>query len=447
MEKVTVDFENCYGIKKMEHSFDFTSTKRTFAIYSPNGVMKTSFSKTFKDISNNKDSQDLIFQNRKTKRIVVDENSTNLQPENIFVIEPYSETYKSEKVSTLLVNAKLKNQYEKIHIEIDNKKEALLKELKPISGIKVNIEETISEIFTRIPNGFFTSITRIEAEVLDESPPTFEGIIYKNIFNEKVENFLNNEDLRSKLQEYITKYYELTDSSTYFKKGVFNHNNASIIAKNLKDNGFFKAKHSISLNSENSRLDISTENELEDVIEQEKQSILNNPELLSAFNEIDKKLNANKELRGFREYLIQNMIILPELINLEGFKEKLWISYFKTKIDLFKSLLEEYKNGKKEIENIIEQAKNENTAWSEVIESFNKRFSVPFKLSIGNQDQVILNAQAPIVKFEFIDKNDSKMVEENDLLSVLSTGEKRALYLLNIIFEVQARKSTSLETL
>jgi len=175
MNKIFVNFENCYGIKKIG-SFDFSS-KRIFAIYSPNGVMKTSFAKTFKDISNDAESQDLIFQTRKTKRSVVDKNGSHIKSENIFVIEPYNETFKSEKVSTLLVNAKLKKQYEKIHSEIDNKKEALLDELKPLSEIKSNIEETISEVFTRIPNGFFTAITRIENEVLDSSLSALENKI------------------------------------------------------------------------------------------------------------------------------------------------------------------------------------------------------------------------------------------------------------------------------
>jgi len=446
MNKLSVNFENCYGIRKLEYTFDF-SQKRIFAIYSPNGVMKTSFAKTFKDICNGNDTHDLIFQERKSKRIVKDESNNDLKDKNIFVIEPYNETYKSGKVSTLLVNAKLKNQYEKIHIEIDNKKEALLKELKPLSGIKANIEEVISEVFTRIPIGFFTAITRIESEVFDDSPPAFEGIVYKRIFTDKVEKLLSSKDIRLKLQEYMNKYDNLIDSSTYFKKGVFNHNNASVIAKNLKENGFFKAKHSVSLNDKGKKFEITSEKELEEVIEKEKQSILNNPELLNTFNEIDKKLNANKELRDFREYLIQNMDILPELLNLEAFKEKLWITYLKIKSDFYKNLLDEYKSGKKEIEVIIQQAKKENTVWSDVIEIFNERFSVPFKLSIGNQDQVILNDKAPIVKFQFLDNDDSQVVEENELLAVLSSGEKRALYLLNIVFEVQARKNESIETL
>lgn len=43
---------NCYGIAHLEHFFVFTSEKnRSFAIYAPNGIMKTSFSKTFEDLS------------------------------------------------------------------------------------------------------------------------------------------------------------------------------------------------------------------------------------------------------------------------------------------------------------------------------------------------------------------------------------------------------------
>ena len=61
--------------------------------------------------------------------------------------------------------------------------------------------------------------------------------------------FAITKDFKTKLTEYIYKYNELIDSSTYFKKGVFNHNNAKTIAKNLKDNGFFQANHSVSLNA------------------------------------------------------------------------------------------------------------------------------------------------------------------------------------------------------
>jgi len=42
MNRVTVDLKNCYGIKKLQHTFDFTQRK-AYAIYAPNGSMKSSF--------------------------------------------------------------------------------------------------------------------------------------------------------------------------------------------------------------------------------------------------------------------------------------------------------------------------------------------------------------------------------------------------------------------
>ena len=446
MEKLSISLENCYGIKKMTYEFLFDK-KTTHTIYSPNGVMKTSFAKTLKDISEGKETTDLIFPEKLTKRTVQDENSIDIPKERIFVIDSYNESFKSEKVATLLVNAKLRNEYEKININIESRKNDFLNALKKHSGIKTDIEETISRVFTELNNGFFTALTRIKNEILDDTEPMFEGIIYSSIFSEKTEQFLSSEDIRKEITSYIEKYDELIGHSKFLKRGVFNHTNAATIAKNLKEQGFFQAKHTVNLISDQEKKEIKTEKELEAIIEKEKEQILTNPELASIFNDLDKKLSANQNLRDFREYLLSHINILPELSNLKAFKEKLWISYIKKSKELYLLLVTEYENGKKEMENIVDQAKRERTQWLEVVEIFNNRFSVPFKVMIGNQDQVILNKQAPVIKFDFIDNKNKKNVKEDELLRVLSTGEKRALYLLNILFEVKARQEAKLETI
>jgi hypothetical protein len=448
MNKVAVKLENCYGIKKLECEFDF-SQKSVYSIYAPNGSMKTSFAKTFLDLSNNEDSKDSIFNDRVTTRKIVDEGNNNIVGEQVFVILPYVKDYKSKKISTLLVNKELKEKYEAIHINIDEKKEILLKELKTLSGIKNNIEEVFSIDFTHNPKDFFKAILRVKAEVLEKSEPLFENIKYQNIFSDKVEAFLKTKDFKTKLSEYIDKYNELIDSSKFFKKGVFNHNNASTIAKNLKDNGFFKAKHSVSLNTldkAKAKL-ITTESELEEVIKQEKDSILKNPDLVKAFEDIDKAITKNQELKDFREYIENNPSILPELSNLDALKQNLWISYLKRNLDAYNILESDYSSGKKEIEKIVDQAKIEETDWRKVIDEFNNRFFVPFKLTVDNQEDVILKSEGPSIKFVFTDSDESSPIEEPKLLDVLSNGELRALYILNIIFEVEARKQNKQETL
>jgi len=446
MNKVHIDFENCYGIKKLKADFDF-SNKSTYAIYSPNGTMKTSFAKTFMDLSVGKDSQDLIFVERATTRCIQDESGNELLPDNILVIEPYNESYKSSKLSTLLVNKELKEKYDAIHANISDKKDILLKELKSLTGFRKEIEEAFSMAFTHSPKEFYKALMRVKSEVLDSEAPEFSEIVYKNIFTDKIISFLGTKDFKDKLADYINKYDELIDSSTYFKKGVFNHNNAAVIAKNLKDNGFFEANHSVYLNSDGQKTEVKTQGELEEVIKQEKDAILNNPDLAKAFEEIDAKLKANQELRGFRDYLLSNLKILPELTNINGFEQKLWISYLKTSLESYVVLEKEYNDGKCELEGIIGEAKNEETEWRNVIDIFNKRFSVPFQLSVENQEDVILKSEGPSIKFTFVESSGSKQINESDLLRVLSNGEKRALYILNIIFEVEARKKNGQETL
>ena len=445
MKKISIKFEYCYGINKLQHDFDFITN--TFSIYAPNGAMKTSFAKTFKDISIDCPTKDLMFPERDTVRVVVDEDNTPLEKDSIFVVDPYDAEFKSEKMSTLLANKELRKKYDKAHLKIDEKKEFLMQELKPLSGLKSGIEEVISAVFTNTTGKLFTSLERIEKEVLDKTKPAFSDVIYNRIFNDKVIKLMDTKDFQAKISDYIEKYDELIDSSAYFKKGVFNHNNAATIAKSLADNGFFKAHHSVSLNTEKERTEVTGQKELEEIIEKEKESILNNPDLAKAFNEIDVKLKANKELRDFRDYLLENMKILPELGNTASFKQTLWISYLKSSQEAYKNFLEVYQTGKKDLEEIIDQAKKENTRWLKVLGIFNKRFSVPFYLEVENQDDVILKSEVPNIKFIFKDNKDQAVVEKTELLKALSSGEKRALYILNIIFEFEARKEINQETI
>src|ERR1035437_1475760 len=208
MQKVKLNLENCYGIKKLEKEFDFSSSK-TYAIYAPNGVMKTSFAKTFIDYSKGVDSKDLIFSNRPTIREIKIQDGADLPKEEVFVIEPYNESFNSAKMSTLLVNKDLKKRYDEIHLNIDEEKEKFLRELKLLSGLKNDIENEISKTFTSENDRLFDSLGRVEKEVLDPSEPIYSDIKYVEVFNEKVLSFLMTKDFKVKLEDYINKYDQL----------------------------------------------------------------------------------------------------------------------------------------------------------------------------------------------------------------------------------------------
>ena len=54
MNVIEIKLENCFGIGKFEHKFDFGQLNTSsFLIDAPNGTMKTSFAKTLDLIAKN----------------------------------------------------------------------------------------------------------------------------------------------------------------------------------------------------------------------------------------------------------------------------------------------------------------------------------------------------------------------------------------------------------
>jgi len=445
--KLKIKLENCYGIRSFQNDIVFASNT-PIVIYAPNGSMKTSFSKTFLDYINGQQSKDRVFKGRTTVREIKDGSGNDIDKNQLFVIESYNQSFKSKKVSTLLANKALKDRYDKIYSDIDEKKEALVKELKAASGIRNGVEESFSLAIAHSERDFYKALERVEKEVQNGKEDWLCDFKYQVVFNDKVLALLEAPDFKARLAEYMAEYDKLVSESRFFRKGIFNHNNAADIAKSLKDNGFFEANHTVTMVAKTSKEEISTEKELVKVIEKEKNDILTDPKLLKAFNELDKKLDKNKEAKEFRNHLDANKAVLAELGNLPLFKEKLWIAYLiKSKAE-FKSLMQVYNQAKLELEKILADARKEETKWKKVITIFNDRFFVPFKVTMENQEDVILRSEAPSVGFSFTDPTDPEVpVSESELWGVLSNGETRALYLLNIIFELEGRVEEKQPTL
>ena len=63
------------------------------------------------------------------------------------------------------------------------------------------------------------------------------------------------------------------------------------------------------------------------------------------------------------------------------------------------------------------------------------------------QEDVILNMELPSFKYSFSDGRGEKEVTKDNLLSVLSTGERRAYYILNMVFQILVAKKQGKECL
>ena len=442
MKKLNINLENCYGIKKLEYEFKFND-KNTYIIYAPNGTMKTSFAKTFKDYSKNETPKDLIFRDKETLFEILDETLEPISPESIFVIEPYNATYESDKISTLLVNKELKKEYDEIYIDIDRKKELIIKELKQLSGLKKNIDEIFSYDVVSDNNSFYIALLRLEDEILNNADDSLKTVNYSILFNEKVQQFLETKDFKEKLENYINIYDRLISNSTFFSRGNFDHYNATNVEKSLKTNRFFLANHSVYINQEGEKKEIKSDEELAEAINIEKSKILENDDLKKAFSIIDNAIQKNKELVEFRHYLLERQDLLPKFNNLKKLKQDIWIAYLSSIKETYKNTTEKYRENRDRLKEIAEAAENESTKWQAIINIFNERFFVPFNVKIKNKTDAIVGKSVPTIKFDFKDYYEDTniiSIEKDTLLNVLSQGEKRALYILNIIFEIEARK-------
>lgn len=457
MEKLSINLVNCYGIKKLEQVFEFTKLKPEFThnaniIYAANGLMKSSLARVFEDIEKKREPADKVFKDRKPSWSISDENGNEIVAENIYVIPPLPNSYSFEETSLLLANDKLKKDYTLLTKNVIDKKDELFKKLRLHSGISKNTEAEFCNPHNTEKIETFTRLEQLAKAILDGANPNLSTIKYKQIFDTKIIEFLKNPNFNKQLEDYIEQYDNLVEKCSYFRKDVFNHTNASSVEKILGENKFFDAKHSINLKDKNNKLppkEINSQTELNELFNKELTKVISDPSLKEKFDALDKSIAPKAELREFRDFIESNKVILPLMSNLQELDNALWISYLIVEKESLFSLLETYKDSKEKIAILTEEAKKETQTWHEVLDTFKERFSVPYILNIVNQDEVIFKSTKPVIQFTFVDEDtgQKQSLTEKELNDVISVGEKRALYILNILFDIKIKEKLGLETL
>ncbi|HEF9590197.1 TPA: hypothetical protein SBY31_001555 [Campylobacter coli] len=434
--KLKLNLENCYGIGKLQKEFDF-SDKNVLLFYAQNGIFKTSFAKTFKSIKDDKQIKDEIFPERISKADI-EFNGKKINKEDIFVFDSYDREFDSSKsVTTFMASPKLKKEYDEIFSELDKQKKSLLKSLKKYTGSS-DCEKEILKIFS---NKNFYQILSDNIDFIKEVKENYE-FKYHDIFDDKnkVKEFVDaNKEL---LQGYFYKYNEILSSSEIFKKtenGEFGTHKMKELQNTLSDDRFFLASHKLLISNQ----EITTSENLNNLIQNEIDRILEKEEIKSRFDEIEKKITKNQNLKDFKEAINANKGILLKLINYEDFKKEVIFSYLNKKINEIEDLVSLYESQKEKIQKIINDSKLEQESWKKIIEIFNSRFIVPFEVGIENQDDVLLKNEVAKFVFKFKDNTNKKIVDKEKLEEILSNGEKRALYILQILFEIEAQKNTN----
>jgi energy-coupling factor transporter ATP-binding protein EcfA2 len=444
--RLKLELSNCYGINRLSKELDFTKSADNDGVnslYAPNGTLKTSLAKTFKDVEANKPTKDLIFSDRATNR-GIKINNIDITAEQVMVIDSYNESYSSKQISTLLVNDVLKQQYDTALNQVGAKRDLLLKALVKLSG-KRDIAALICEAFSRQEKSLLELLTELSLKNIPDYT-RFSEFKFSVLFNPKVLELISSGDFSQELAEYVNTYDQLIQRSSVLSK-TFNHQKAGVVSKNLTETGFFNASHSVNISVEGVKQEVTSKEEFNQLLQEEQDKVLQSPELKEKFSRVDGKLNT-KDTQEFRDFIAEHRELLPEYQNLTEFKKNVILGYLQSQQNFWDDLVATFKQNQELVGNIIYQAQQQKTTWEAVVETFNKRFKVPFKLKVGNQDEVILNGAVPTIQFEFDDgRGESKQVSQSGLIEALSQGEKRALYILHVLFEIEIRQKNTLPIL
>ena len=438
MNKLNINLTNCFGIEALSHEFDF-STGNAISIYARNGLMKTSFANTFRLIQNGDIDKigDKIFGYQGNAVVQIDGNP--IAQDQVFVIKSYESSYESD-ISSLLIKGDIQERLQ----ETFAARTQLLRALENASGLKVKKTTQGKVVYELEPQiikdfSFDESSILLNLNSLDNYSPEirFDDVKYTSIFDPTVLKKIRDQKFQQGISSFTSASDEIYESFGYLEKGRLTLPKLKDLKKSLEKDSFFVKDNQITLSGEDAVTDIAALNAHIAAIEAQ---IRQSP----AYQEIEKLLGDAKGT------ILKDVIEThPEIVEylsldkLDTLKKILWGSYIKANEALFHDLCDKYHG----LSDAIDAVAMDDTPWKHALDIFNQRFSVPFTMSVANLKGAIIGESVPQVEFTFTNGTEQKTIDRSQLeeLDTLSQGEKRALYLLNIIFDIEQLKASGRE--
>ena len=426
-------FKNVYGIKDLKSP---ELIKDNTIIYAPNAVMKSSFSQGINDIKNGKQNpKDVIFDVDSEFEILVNSNSiTNSSQDKKFRAIVFSDNveernvFEDPKIATLIMSTELRKKYEsclkKNKEYISPFTSAVQTEILNLGRSSPKIESTLMQIYGG--NDIVESIINIPINCSNLSSEVTE-IPYPEIFNETVESITKGDDFKAKVNKYIKLLKKEFDSKIFLNG--FDFNGLIALFTLAKENGYFAAGHKFYIDG-----CPKSETEISDFIEKTTIEVYETKEIKLAFESTQKLFNK----KGAKE-LGDRLSSHKGLVELLADYEKFRLDYVTTsivnnvpnRIEIQKNLLDT----KREIDEIISQSREEINTWIDVLRKFESRFTNRvIDIQIPNEEEVKIGRQP----LRFIRKHiESDKILTSDIEKRFSTGEKRTILILNMLFEIE----------
>lgn len=446
-------FENCYGIKKfdMGTGIDFSKSNKAL-IYAPNGVMKTSFTKVFEDLSKGEAPKDRIFTTAPTSYSITYYASnftyTSANPKSVpscsavYVVNSFDDHFEftKETVSTLLADEATRNEYNSVMAQFMERIKVFEAELAFKSGLtKPKVKDTlISDLQLPRTADWPDIISKLHDVLQGSTPIDYLGEIkYSVLLHEKAIAVYEKTEFRKHIKQYIERLGELLRDSEVLNCS-FTDRSAETLTKTFASNNLFSAEHKIVLKD---GTEIRTLDEWKRVVDDQINRMYADETLHTAFEKLKKLLTANNDVDAVRQIIVEYQQIIPLLFEIPKTRERMWASYCSHMESPFEQYYTEVSAYTGRVKDLYERAAAQSERWQQVIEEFNRRFRVPFTVQINNKSNFILKDEAPNLTFVYkrvVDETEeTRDLSKDALLPSLSMGEKRAMYILYILFDLE----------
>lgn len=456
MDKITFKLANCHGINKFFGEFLFTKSndKNTniSLIYATNGTMKTSFAKTLRDIGEGVEPINLISNEKPEYQIKLWEDGIEYElekddvKERIFVIESIKEDFTFQNTAPLISNKESRKKYSETFKELLDSKKEFLKNIKKITGIslpaKSNKEKELEKYIINDLNiesrNILEYLSNNIDEITDNEDIDIEKIKYNNLFDKSVLKLLDDEELIENIETFSYNLEDLLEKSPIFNTSNFTNNNAKSLFKSIKKNNLFEAGHKIKFRR--IKDEVKSLEELDQLLKNQLDKIFDDDVLKESFEKIDSKFT-NETTKSFKKIITENKQIIPLLNDIDELKKVYWYSIFNSQIDELTVLVDEFNEKKQVLEEIRKEAQGEQTVWQKIIDKFNNRFNIPYTLKLENKEDVILNEDVPRIAYYYTnEEGQRKKLSLDQLKTIYSTGQRRAIYLLDILYKIEMIK-------
>lgn len=461
MTRIKITINHGYGIKKLEHGFIFDASEQnphndTHIVYAQNGTMKSSFTKVLKS----KESVwDYIREVRGSCSVLAD--GVEMDQADILAVPSFdnSDLAKNDNIHLLLADQKLREEYEELMSERTAALFELLNELRSVSGVKANtsFEEIIAEFCATFGDDTpkndrsFIHLARSHFDQIQKARDFIVDLPYVIAGEKYVEEFADTH--KAFLDEFIARYDKVLETAAYMRGG-FDTKGAEEVGKALGESKFFNAKHSVTLvdlrDPDNPKeTPVDNAKSLVELLQSDFDRVFeDNPSLKDKFKKALKTIN-QKNRAGFKKMLedTHTRQILILMKNPPQIKRQLWYGYLKGCEPYLSDLLEKDAAITEKMQDIAKRAGDAKTRWDTVVNKFNNRFKhMPFELEVKNRPDILLDGVDKVdLVYRYKTLDGSKYIIENDqkLRGYLSTGERKAFYLLDLLFEIELRIASS----